>query len=133
MTEKLELRPLYGSDIFTVMNLVNKLDLIDPIKELLTGEMRDQIIKGLTEKEQNEVDVQTIGFEMVVQISDLAVRQIPKAQDDINGFLADLTSTDIETIQKLPIAEYMRLIRDFFGHKDLKGLLGSLAGSMSLA
>lgn len=134
MTNKLELRPLYGDDIFVVMELVNKLDLIEPIKELLSGEMREQIIQMMVENtdEQNktEVDVEAVGFEIILQISELAIKRIPKAKNEINSFLADLTNSDVETIRKLSIVHYMGLIKDFFGHPDLKELLDSLAQLM---
>lgn len=131
LKKKLELRPLYGDDVFQVLELVNKLDLIDPLAELFT-EKREEIIASVTaedkttEKESGATTTEIVGFEVLLEVSKLAISRIPKAKNELNTFLADLAETDEETIKKLPLSEYIGLVKSFFTHPDFRELFQSL-------
>lgn len=131
LKKKLELRPLYGDDVFQVLELVNKLDLIDPLAELFT-EKREEIIASVTadekttEKDGGATTTEIVGFEVLLEVSKLAISRIPKAKNELNSFLADLAETDEETIKKLPLSEYIELVKSFFTHPDFRELFQSL-------
>lgn len=129
MTEQLKLRELRGDDAFTVLELVNTLDLLEPIESILSGEKRKEIIAAFSE-ESTEADVKEIGFEMIMEISKLAIVRIPKARGDINRFLADMTGSTEEKIQSLPLKQYVGLVKDFFKHPDLEEFFKSLGELM---
>ncbi|MFB5068286.1 MAG: hypothetical protein F6I01_002155 [Aerococcus sanguinicola] len=143
--KELTLRPLYGDDVFKVVNLINKLGLVESLEELLNTEKRQQIINQLTaekdkkedeekvvdlkDKKKEKVKIDTteqLGFEMLIQLVKQVFRNLPSAREEMNEFLADLTETDVETIKHLKMKEYIQLIKDFFSHPDFKELLGSV-------
>lgn len=124
---KLTLRPLRGDDIFAVFDLVDKLELIEPLTDLVKGNLRQTFLE-VANSENNEQDPKqdpdvAVGMEIVLQLSKIAVRNVPKARTEINDLLGDLTGTDAQTVAKLPIKEYLDLVTDFFKHNDLRELL----------
>lgn len=125
---KLELRALKGDDIFVVFELVDKLELIDPLSELMKGNMRKEII-AVAEGEAEEQTDSSIGLEVVIKLAKVAMRNIPKAKVEINNLLGNLTGTDAQTVANLPVKDYFELVKDFFMHNDLQELLESVLPS----
>lgn len=121
----LKLRELKGNDIFSVLRLVNTLKLTEPLKELISGNMKDKIIQSLSTEE--DVNTDSVGFEFAIHLAELVIQNLPNAQDEVNDFLADLTETDKKTVEELPLKEYVGLIKDFFTHSDLGELVESLS------
>lgn len=133
---KLEMRELRGDDVFTVLELVNALDMIDPISDIFREQRED--IMALVNNEisdNNDIDddalqskvTQQVGYETIIRIGKVAITRIPKAKSEINKFLADIYQTDTQTVQSLPLKEYILLIKDFFSHKDFVELSQSVA------
>ena len=123
MTEKLTLRPLRGDDVFAVFELVDKLELIEPLTDLVKGNLRETFLEvAKSEGGEQDPDV-AVGMEIVLKLSQIAVKNVPKARTEINDLLGDLTGTDAQTVANLPIKEYFRLVTDFFKHNDLQELL----------
>lgn len=126
MAEKLTLRPLRGDDIFAVFELVDKLELIEPLTDLVKGNLRETFLElANDEKDGQDADV-AVGMEIVLKLSKIAVRNVPKARTEINDLLGDLTGTDAQTVANLPIKEYFELVTAFFKHNDLRELLQPL-------
>lgn len=123
MAEKLTLRPLRGDDVFAVFELVDKLELIEPLTDLVKGNLRETFLElANDEKDGQDADV-AVGMEIVLKLSKIAVKNVPKARAEINDLLGDLTGTDAQTVANLPIKEYFDLVTAFFKHNDLRELL----------
>ena len=123
MAEKLTLRPLRGDDVFAVFELVDKLELIEPLTDLVKGNLRETFLElANDEKDGQDADV-AVGMEIVLKLSKIAVKNVPKARTEINDLLGDLTGTDAKTVANLPIKEYFELVTAFFKHNDLRELL----------
>ena len=129
--DKITMRPLMADDIFQVLALIEKLDLVDTLKDLFKGELRDKIISNYKKDEKNKNDKkekseqlinESVGFDIMVELGGLAVRRIPMAKQEINDLLASLTGKTAEEIGQLPIAIYIGLVKDFFTHNDFKEL-----------
>lgn len=120
---KLTLRPLRGDDIFAVFDLVDKLELIEPLTDLVKGNLRQTFLEVANKKNNKQDPDVAVGMEIVLQLSKIAVRNVPKARTEINDLLGDLTGTDAQTVANLPIKEYLDLVTDFFKHNDLRELL----------
>ena len=123
MAEKLTLRPLRGDDVFAVFELVDKLELIEPLTDLVKGNLRETFLElANDEKDGQDADV-AVGMEIVLKLSKIAVKNVPKARTEINDLLGDLTGTDAQTVANLPIKDYFELVTAFFKHNDLRELL----------
>lgn len=133
MTKTYEFRPLLAKDTFKVLNLVNAMNILEPLKEIF-GSRKEEIIEmvkeeseeGLTQKGMAE----SVGFEMMAEVISIVVQNVPRAESEINSFLADLTEMKTKDIENLPISEYFGMIKDFFNHPDLKQLFESVQSLM---
>lgn len=126
-----ELRPLRGDDVFAVFEIVDKLDLIEPLSDLMRGKLRESIIEAAQKDDKAEADTKqvsdtAVGLDIVLQLAKVGVRNVPKARVEINELLGDLTGTDARAVGNLPIKDYMGLVTDFFKHDDLQELLQSV-------
>ena len=64
---------------------------------------------------------------MIAGLIQTILANINKAKLDINTFLADLTNTSIQEIQKLNFVDYTQLLVEFFKKPELKDFLTSIS------
>lgn len=128
MTEEIKLRPLESKDFFKVIGLINKLDILETIKSIFSGELRETVINKFSDSKgdkdklsSKELNTQ-IGYDIALELASEVIQKIPSAQNDVNSFLADLAGLTVEEVDKLPLGTYFKLIRDFFTHNDFKQL-----------
>lgn len=130
----MEMRELRGDDIFVMLSILGKLDVQDDVMKLIdrqfeTGKvinLSDHKSKKLTKAEQDEQDLllQKRGYKMAGDVAFAVIKNIGKAKDDINAFLADLTGQDVS---ELSLIEYSKLIADFFRKEELKDFFKSMS------
>lgn len=134
----MEMRELKGDDIFVMLSILGKLDVQDDVMDLIdkqfeTGKsisLNDRKSKKLTKAEQveQEIMIEKRGAKMVGGIAFTVIKNIGKAKDDINAFLADLTGEDVS---KLSMPEYVKLISDFFKKEELKDFFKSMSSLLN--
>ena len=95
--KKYELRPLIASDMGAVCKIISAIG-IRQFKECF----KPTNIKGKKAEE--------IGYDVVLDMAGIIITNIPKAQKDIDTFLASVTDTHIKEIQEMPFADYGELI-----------------------
>lgn len=95
--KKYELRPLVASDMGAVCKIISAIG-IRQFKECF----KVDDIKG------KKVD--DVGYEVVFDIAGIVISNIPKAQKDIDTFLASVTGTSTKEIQEMPFADYGELV-----------------------
>ena len=66
-------------------------------------------------------------MQMIAGLIQTILANINKAKLDINTFLADLTNTSIQEIQKLNFVDYTQLLVEFFKKPELKDFLTSIS------
>ena len=104
-TEKnYELRPLVAS----VMGVICKIITAIGVRQLKECFNVDQFKEGKGE----EASLEEIGFSVVFDIAGIIISNIPKAEEEIQSFLASLTGMPLCKIKKLPIADYGEMIID---------------------
>ena len=108
---KYELRPLVATDMGAICKIINAIG-VRQFKECFN--LDD--FKG-------EKNVEKIGVSVMFDIAGIVIANIPKAEADIQAFLASLTGKAKAEIAMMPFAEYGELIiavvmkedfRDFF-------------------
>jgi hypothetical protein len=69
-------------------------------------------------------NAEKVGFDIMFDIAGIVIENIPRAEEEIQSFLASLTGMKASEIKKMPFADYGELIlavimkddfRDFFG------------------
>lgn len=109
-TKSYELRPLVASDMGAICKIITAIG-VRQFKECF--KLED--FKG--------GNVEQIGFGVVFDIAGIIIANIPKAEEEIQAFLASVTGMKISEIKKMPFADYGELVlqvvmkedfRDFF-------------------
>ena len=113
-TTEYELRPMVASDMGAVCKIITAIG-IRQFKECFNMKDFENIDKN---------SVKSIGVGVFFDIAGIVISNIPKAEREIQAFVASLTGLQMSDIEKMPFAEYGELIvrivtkddfRDFFG------------------
>jgi hypothetical protein len=97
-TEKAyELRPLVASDMGAICKIITAIG-IRQFKECFKVE------------DFEGKNVEQVGFGVLFDIAGIIISNIPKAEDEIQAFLASLTGMKVADIRKLPLADYGEMI-----------------------
>lgn len=102
-TKVYELRPLVASDMGSICKIITAIG-IRQVKECFNV---DQLLEG---KEEKEIDLEKIGFNVVFDIAGIIIANIPKAEGEIQAFLASLTGLKQQEIKNIPFADYGEMI-----------------------
>lgn len=156
--KQLKIRTLMADDMFTALAFADKLELTDKIINFL--EQRDQakditakqigyqlIIEknpGSKEAKQAEKDLEGISadiskqsFDIIGQVVKMILSNLKMIKTELNTFLADILEGEYtaEDVGKLPLAQYIGLIKDFFevAKVELSELFKSLGSSTTEA
>lgn len=107
-TEKnYELRPLIASDMGAICKIMTAIG-IKQFKDCFKVED----FKG--------GNVEELGFSIVFDIAGIILANFPKAEEEIQSFLASLTGKKIAEIKKMPFADYGEMIMDVVTKDDFK-------------
>ena len=107
---KYEVRPLVASDMGAICKIITAVG-IRQFKECFKVED----FKG--------GNVEEIGFGVVFDIAGIIIANIPKAEDEIQTFVASVTGLSLTEVKAMPFADYGELVmmivtkedfRDFF-------------------
>lgn len=101
-----ELRPLVASDMGSICKIITAIG-IRQFKECFNV---DQLLEDLEGKEEKEINLEKIGFNVVFDIAGIIIANIPKAEGEIQAFLASLTGLKQQEIKNIPFADYGEMI-----------------------
>ena len=97
-TEKVyELRPLVATDMGIICNIISAIG----IKEFRNS-FAVQDFKGK--------DLEAVGIGVFFDIAGIVISNIPKAEPEIQAFIASLTGMQLSDVKKMPFADYGELI-----------------------
>lgn len=104
-----KLRALKAKDAMTVLGLIQRLGLREPIKAIF-------------ESDWDNLDEQKFGFDIIDALVEAVIPNVEKHEQEVHAFLGDLANLSPEEVAELPLADYVGLYIAFFTHKDFKGL-----------
>ena len=119
-TKSKEMRGLKGDDIFTMLGILGKLDCQEEVMSLVDGAFGN-----------TETDLEKRGTKVVAGLVFAVMKNINKAKEDINAFLADLTSQTISDVASLSMLDYTKLLTAFFKKEELKDFFRSMSSLLS--
>lgn len=107
-TEKTyELRPLVASDMGAICKIITAIG-VRQFKECFKVE------------DFQGGNVEQIGFGVIFDIAGIVISNIPKAEEEIQTFLASLTGMKVAEIKKLPLADYGEMIMEVVMKEDFQ-------------
>ena len=107
-TEKVyELRPLVATDMGIICNIISAIG----IKEFRNSfNLKD--FKGK--------DAEAVGIGVFLDLAGIIVSNIPKAEPEIQSFIASLTGMQLSEVKQMPFADYGELIIQVIMKKDFQ-------------
>lgn len=111
-TEKsFELRPLVASDMGAICKVITAIG-IRQFKECFKLE------------DFEGKDAQAVGFGVVIDIAGVIISNFPRAEDEIQTFLASVSGMKVSEIKKLSLADYGEMIMDVVMKEDFRDFFG---------
>ena len=101
--QEYELRPLVATDMGSICKILSAIG----IRQLRTCFDAD---KFKSKDKDQKVNIEAVGFEVAMDLVGIIIENIPKAERDIQMFLASLTGMKLMEVKNLPFADYGELI-----------------------
>ena len=113
-TEKAwDLRPLVASDMGAICKIISAIG-IRQFKECFNIEDFQKI------DAKNEGTVKKLGFGIVFDIAGIIISNIPRAEEEIQAFLASVTGMKVSEVKKMSFADYGELIMTVVMKEDFQ-------------
>lgn len=106
--KKYELRPLVASDMGAICKIITAIG-VRQFKDCFKVE---DFKKG--------GNVEELGFGIVFDIVGIILANFPRAEEEIQTFLASVSGKKIADIKKMPFADYGEMIMDVVTKEDFK-------------
>ena len=105
--KKYELRPLVASDMGAICKIISAIGA----KQFKDCFKLEDFKNGNAEE---------IGFGILFDIVGIVTANFPKAEEEIQAFLASVSGKKIADIKKMPIADYGEMIMDVITKEDFR-------------
>ena len=122
---KCTLRPLEADDLFTVMEIINKIGLEDAKKCFMSVE----ISKAIAENGDEE-QVAAVGMKVMVELATLLVQKLPLCKAEVYQFLSSLSGVDAEEISHIKLVPFTKMVMDVFQKAEIKDFFQLVFGSL---
>lgn len=121
-----EMRKLQAKDIIPFTNLISKIKVKD-IAACFGKDRLTRIIENVSkEKAEDEVSednddfVETIGYDVVLEVVDVILINLPDCEQPLFDFLANITGQKAETIKSMELSDFIEQIKAFIQKDELK-------------
>lgn len=107
-TEKVyELRPLVATDMGIICNIISAIG----IKEFRNS---------FNLKDFQGKDLEAVGIGVFLDLAGIIISNIPKAEPEIQAFIASLTGMQLSEVKQMPFADYGELIIQVIMKEDFQ-------------
>lgn len=104
-----DLRPLVASDMGMICKIITTIG-VRQFKECF----------NIEQTEDAKEDIKKVGFSVMLDIAGIIISNIPKAEEEIQVFLASLSGMKLSEIKKMPFADYGELIIEVVTKKEFQ-------------
>ena len=102
-----DLRPLVASDMGAICKIISAIG-VRQFKECFNvGDFKGK-------------DVESVGFSVIFDIAGIIIANIPRAEEEIQAFLASLTGLKLSEVKKMPFADYGELVLEVVMKEDFR-------------
>ena len=119
------LRPLEADDLFSMLEIINKIGVEDAKKCFLTID----IAETMKEKEGDE-KIAAVGMKVMLELATLLVQKLPLCKVEVCRFLASLAQVEEEKVVHMQIVPFTRMLMDVFQKDELKDFFQLVFGSL---
>ena len=114
----LELRELKSSDIFPMVQILNKIGFKE-LKTILTPDKVKDMMKSFkevqgeeeSEKTEDGVDNSTIlGFNLMIEVVGIVMNNLPSCEQDLYRFMSGVSGLSVKEIADLPMSDFAEMV-----------------------
>jgi len=106
------LRPLVASDFGAICKIISAIGIRE-----FKGCFK---VEGIKDKQNMEA----IGIDVFFDIAGIIIGNVPRAEKEIQAFVASLTGMQQAEVEKMPFADYGELIVDIVMKEDFRDFFG---------
>lgn len=114
--ENYELRPLIASDMGAICKIISAIGIRE-----FKGCFNINDFKG------NKKNLEEIGYGVMFDIAGIIISNIPKAEKEIQTFVASVVGMKQTDVAKMPFADYGELIMEIVTKEDFRDFFGRVA------
>lgn len=107
-----EVRPLVASDMGAICKIISAIGIRE-FKECFK-------VDDLKAAKDGNADVEKIGIGVLLDAGGIIISNIPKAEGDIQAFVASVTGLNVSEVKTMPFADYGELIIKIVTNEDFK-------------
>lgn len=113
------LRPLCSKDVFPMFKIISAIGLRE-FKDCFNSEN----VREAAKKVGENPDYSSVGFGIFVDIAGIIVTNIPKCENEIYTFLANISNLTRKQIEEMGIADFAQMIIDIIQKPEFKDFIG---------
>lgn len=116
-TKKYELRGLKATDLGHICKIISTIGIREFKSCFENKELKKVIASG-------KIDTKSIGFGIMFDLAGIIISNIPKAEKEIQMFVASVAGMKVSELQEVPFAEYGEMIIAICMKEDFKDFFG---------
>lgn len=120
------LKRLQSRDVFPMLRILSKIG-VGEIKECFSSPAVAEAI-GKAQASGKDVDLSSVGVNVVFEIAGVIVNNIPKCEQDIYAFLAQLSGMNAEDIANMDAVVFFEMIVDVIKKPEFKDFMKVVSG-----
>lgn len=118
------LRRLTADDIFPMCAIISKIGIGEFKKCFESVAVKNAISTLLSDGEENENGIESIGMAVMFDIVGIVLGNLPKCKTEIYNFVSNISNKTVEEVAKLDMATFFNIIVDIIKKPEFKDFFG---------
>lgn len=123
--EATRLRDLEAGDIFKMVAVIKAIGLKEFKGVFEREDVQSAIAAAQLDGEDGEIALNAIGMAVMIEVADVLVENIGNAEGQIYALLASLSGMTAQEVSKLPLGEFVGMLRELFGKREFADFLAA--------
>lgn len=134
-------RKLGIGDLMPVIRIIGKIGISD-FKKCFAGDTLKNLIQKGAEEQENSADekkeenadnlVEQVGFDVVLNIIDVLLLNVPKCEKELYSFLASMCGVSVEEFLTFPPSAFVDILQEIFTAEEAKDFFSHVSRLLNL-
>lgn len=134
-------RKLGIGDLMPVIRIIGKIGISD-FKKCFAGDTLKNLIQKGAEEQENSADekkeenadnlVEQVGFDVVLNIIDVLLLNVPKCEKELYSFLASMCGVSVEEFLTFPPSAFVDILQEIFAAEEAKDFFSHVSRLLNL-
>lgn len=134
-------RKLGIGDLMPVIRIIGKIGISD-FKKCFAGDTLKNLIQKGTEEQETSADekkeenidnlIEQVGFDVVLNIIDVLLLNVPKCEKELYSFLASMCGVSVEEFLVFPPSAFVDILQEIFTAEEAKDFFSHVSKLLNL-